>query len=298
MTNLNKNASPERLPAWLRRPLPGGRQYNGTGALVKSLNLATVCQGAKCPNIHECFSCGTATFMILGTTCTRNCAFCNIAPANPGPPDPSEPERLAQAAARLALKHIVITSVTRDDLPDGGAAHFAATIKAVQKVSSGSTIEVLIPDFQGNEGALNTVIAAAPNIINHNVETHSSLYPQIRPQANYKQSLELLARVAQSGLIAKSGFMVGIGETDENVHEILRDLKSAGCRIVTIGQYLRPSPNHAQVKRYVSPEIFTQYAAWGHALGLEYVFSAPLVRSSYQARETLEALFGKRPSAL
>jgi lipoic acid synthetase len=229
--------------------------------------------------------------MILGKTCTRNCAFCNISPATPGAVDPKEPERVAQAATELALKHVVITSVTRDDLPDGGAAHFAQTIEAVKKATPTSTIEVLIPDFQGDEDALNTVIKAAPNIINHNVETHPILYPQIRPQANYGQSLELLNRVAQKNIIAKSGFMTGIGENDEQIHEILGDLKKAGCRIVTIGQYLRPSTQHAPVTRYVTPEMFDTYAAWGRNLGIEYVFSAPLVRSSYQAGESLQELF-------
>lgn len=286
----SKEAAPQRLPAWLRRPLPSSRVFSDTRDLVRDLKLATVCQGAKCPNIHECFSCGTATFMILGDTCTRDCAFCNIAPGHPGPPEPTEPERVAQAASALNLRHVVITSVTRDDLDDGGAAHFAATIRAVRQALPGSTIEVLIPDFQGDQAALHSVIEARPDVINHNVETHPALYRTIRPQADYAQSLELLRRVSTAGLPAKSGFMAGIGENDEQVRELLADLKNAGCRIVTIGQYMRPSKAHPPVARYVHPDMFAEYARWGKELGIDHVFSAPLVRSSYQARESLEAL--------
>lgn len=281
---------PLRLPAWLRRPLPLSRTFFGTKSLMEDLKLATVCQRAKCPNIHECFSCGTATFMILGSTCTRNCAFCNIEPGNPGPPDPTEPSRVAAAAATLGLAHVVVTSVTRDDLPDGGAAHFAATIRAIRHALPGSTVETLIPDFTGDEAALAAVIAARPDVINHNVETHPALYRSIRPQADYSQSLTLLARVRAAGVPAKSGFMVGIGETDEQALEILADLKKAGCSIVTIGQYMRPSKAHPPVRRYVHPDIFKEYADFGKKLGIAHVFSAPLVRSSYQAAESLEAL--------
>lgn len=289
-----KEAALQRLPAWLRRPLPTSRGFSDTRNLVHGLKLATVCQGAKCPNIHECYSCGTATFMILGETCTRNCAFCNIAPGHPGPPEPTEPERVAQAAAALSLRHVVITSVTRDDLADGGAAHFAATIRAVRKLLPDSAVEVLIPDFKGNETALNTVMAARPDVINHNVETHPALYRDIRPQADYAQSLELLRRVNAAGLPAKSGFMVGIGEDDEQVRELLADLKSAGCHIVTVGQYMRPSKEHPPVERYVHPDMFEEYARWGKELGIAHVFSAPLVRSSYHAGESLDALKGQR----
>lgn len=281
---------PLRLPPWLRRPLPAAKTFFGTRNLVGGLNLATVCQGAKCPNIHECFSCGTATFMILGSTCTRNCAFCNIEPGHPGPPDPTEPSRVAEAAAALGLSHVVVTSVTRDDLPDGGSAHFAATIRAIQKALPKSTIEVLIPDFKGSETALGTVIAARPDVINHNVETHPALYRRIRPQADYGQSLTLLQRVKEAGCPAKSGFMVGIGETDAQARAILTDLKEAGCGIVTIGQYMRPSKAHPPVERYAHPDTFAAYAAFGKALGIAHVFSAPLVRSSYQAAESLAAL--------
>ena len=228
--------------------------------------------------------------MILGETCTRNCAFCNIEPGHPGPPDPTEPERVAKAAEKLQLRHVVITSVTRDDLPDGGAGHFAAVINAIRQRLPKSSIEVLIPDFQGSETALKTVAQAKPQIINHNVETHPDLYSRIRPQADYKQSLELLQRVRAMGITAKSGFMVGLGENDGHVRELLCDLKKAGCEMVTIGQYMRPSKAHPPVKRYVHPDMFAEYAQWGKEIEIPYVFSAPLVRSSYHAQESLSQL--------
>ena len=278
---------PLRLPPWLKRPLPTSRAFARTRSLVDGLNLATVCKGAKCPNMHECYSSGTATFMILGERCTRNCAFCNIEPGRPGPPDPDEAERVARAAAELRLNHVVITSVTRDDLPDGGAGHFAAVLEAVRRLLPESAMEVLIPDFQGSESALDTVVRARPHIINHNVETHPALYRGIRPQADYGQSLELLRRVRAKGITSKSGFMVGLGEDDNHVRELLRDLKSVGCDMVTIGQYMRPSKAHPPVRRYVHPDMFHQYARWGREAGIPHVFSAPLVRSSYHAGESL-----------
>ena len=285
-----REEAPLRLPPWLRRPLPTTRSFSQTRSLVDGLKLATVCKGAKCPNMHECFSAGTATFMILGERCTRNCAFCNIEPGDPGPPDPGEAERVARAAAELGLRHVVITSVTRDDLPDGGAGHFAAVMEAVRRLLPDSGIEVLIPDFQGSEAALDTVVRARPHIINHNVETHPALYSRIRPQADYGQSLELLRRTRAKGVTAKSGFMVGLGENDDQVRELLRDLKNAGCDMVTIGQYMRPSRAHPPVNRYVHPDMFAEYARWGKAEGITHVFSAPLVRSSYQARESLSRM--------
>lgn len=283
-------SSPLRLPPWLRRPLPTVRSFSETRSLLKELELSTVCQGAKCPNMHECFSCGTATFLILGSVCTRNCAFCNIEKARPVPPDPDEPARVAKAARRLGLSHVVVTSVTRDDLPDGGAAHFRATTLALRESLPQSSIELLIPDFQGSRAALDLVIASGPQVINHNVETHPALYPSIRPQAEFSRSLDLLRVVWKSGLPAKSGFMVGLGERDEQVRELLYSLKDAGCSIVTIGQYMRPSNKHRPVERYVHPDLFAQYAEWGRAAGIAHVFSAPLVRSSYQAEESLAAI--------
>ena len=279
----------ERLPAWLARPLPPGRDFVHTKNMVGDFGLETVCNGAKCPNIHECYSSKTATFLILGKTCTRNCAFCNIASGDITPPDPTEPSRVAEAAKALGLRHIVVTSVCRDDLPDGGSALFAATIRAIHERLPSSTIEVLIPDFRGSAESLAEVLAAGPDIINHNVETHPDFYPAIRPQADYAQSLTLLSRVRAAGNIAKSGFMVGLGESDDHVRALLEDLHRAGCSLVTIGQYLRPSSAHVAVQRYVTPEQFTRYASWGKEMGIPSVFSAPLVRSSYHAQTRLAA---------
>lgn len=274
-----------RMPAWLRRPLTSNKNFFSTTKLMNDLELFTVCKEANCPNKQECFSSGTATFLILGETCTRNCRFCNIHPGKALAPDQDEPARVAKAAKTLNLKHVVITSVTRDDLEDGGAEHFAKTISAVREALPESTVEVLIPDFQGNEQALNTVIAAKPDIINHNIETHYALYSQVRPQANYEQSLELLRRVHKSGNIAKSGLMVGLGESDEQVQEVIRDLHNAGCSIITVGQYLPPSKEHHRLDRYVTPEQFEEYAKYAKSLGVKHVFSAPLVRSSYHAKD-------------
>ena len=272
-----------RMPPWLRRPLASDKRFFSTTGLVDDLGLFTVCKAANCPNRQECYSAGTATFLILGETCTRNCRFCNIHPGQTAPPSLDEPERVAKAALALGLRHIVITSVTRDDLEYGGAGHFARTIAAVRQALPQGSIEVLIPDFQGNEQALRTVMDAAPHVINHNVETHPALYSKVRPQARYEQSLELLRRVHAAGGTAKSGLMVGLGETDDQVREVIRDLHAAGCSIITIGQYLPPSKEHHPLDRYVTPEQFDAYAAYGTSLGVRHVFSAPLVRSSYQA---------------
>jgi len=233
--------------------------------------------------MFECFSEHTATFLIMGDTCTRNCAFCNIERGDLAPLDPSEPARVAEAARRLQLKHVVVTSVTRDDLPDGGSAHFAATIYALRDRLPASTIEVLIPDFQSDMNALSQVIEARPDIINHNVETPPSLYSRIRPQADYLQSLELLQRVKDAGSTAKSGLMVGLGETDEEVRGVVSDLAAIGCDIVTIGQYMRPSMAHPPVVRYVHPDLFGEYAQYGESRGVPHMYAAPLVRSSYNA---------------
>ncbi len=275
--------APLRKPAWLRRPLASDRRFFTTSALLNEQGLSTVCKEANCPNRQECFSSGTATFLILGETCTRNCRFCNIHPGQTSPLDPTEPQRVAQAAVTLGLKHVVVTSVTRDDLADGGSAQFAAVIQALRQALPQSSVEVLIPDFQGNADALRTVMDAKPHIINHNVETHPALYAQVRPQADYEQSLELLRRVNDGGMTAKSGLMVGLGETDAQVLEVIRDLHAAGCSIVTIGQYLPPTSQHHRLHRYVTPEQFDEYAAYGRSLGLRHVFSGPLVRSSYHA---------------
>lgn len=274
-----------RIPPWLRVKLPGNKNFASTGELLEGLGLNTVCQNAKCPNIFECFSQKVATFLILGQNCSRNCAFCNINSSSPEPVDETEPKRVAKAVERLGLRHAVITSVTRDDLADGGADHFAQTIKEIRGINNQTTLEVLIPDFKGDNKALETVLNERPEILNHNVETTPELYPEIRPQADYKQSLKVLKRAKElnpEGKI-KSGFMVGLGETDEQVKQILRDLYRTGCDIVTIGQYMRPSRNHPPVKRYVHPEDFEKYQKTGEDMGIAHVFSAPLVRSSYNA---------------
>ena len=285
MPSCKSSAKSSRIPKWLRVKLPSDPAFVKTGGLLKDLGLNTVCQGAKCPNIYECFSKHVATFLIMGRTCTRGCAFCNIGLGKVEPLDADEPARVAEAAKRLDLKHVVITSVTRDDLPDGGAAHFAATVGAVRGAVPGCTIEVLIPDFQGDEAALNTVIAAGPEIINHNVETVPGLYDAIRPQADFAQSIELLERVKAAGVTSKSGLMVGLGETDDAVRELLATLYAAKVDIVTIGQYMRPSAKHPEVERYVEPAVFESYAEYGHGLGIPHVFSAPRVRSSYNAAD-------------
>ncbi|QGY40714.1 lipoyl synthase [Pseudodesulfovibrio cashew] len=285
MSSLENLEKPLRIPPWLRVKLPETKNFSGTAELISDLNLNTVCQSAKCPNKWECFSRNVATFLIMGRLCTRNCAFCNIESGDLSPLESDEPARVAEAAKRLELKHVVITSVTRDDLPDGGAAHFAATIKAVREAMPECTVEVLIPDFQGDEAALETVLDAGPDILNHNLETVPDLYDTIRPQADYHQSLELLARSKRKApsIPTKSGIMVGLGETDEQIMPVLDDLAAIGCDIVTIGQYMQPTRHHPRVTRYVEPERFEEYAEEGRKRGIENMFCAPLVRSSYNA---------------
>jgi len=278
---------PLRIPPWLRVKLPEGRNFSNTAELIGDLDLNTVCQSAKCPNKWECFSKNVATFLIMGNICTRNCAFCNIASGDLEPLDPTEPGRVAEAARRLELKHVVITSVTRDDLPDGGAGHFAATIRAVRDAMPGCTIEVLTPDFQGDEDALGAVLDARPNVLNHNLETVPHLYEAVRPQADYAQSLHFLenAKELAPDIPTKSGIMVGLGEDDEQIMKVLDDLAAIDCDIVTIGQYMQPSRQHPLVKRYVEPEAFDRYAEEGRKRGIRHMFCAPRVRSSYNAAE-------------
>ncbi len=276
-------AARKRLPPWLRVKLPQGKTFAQTAGLVQSRGLHTVCQSAKCPNIFECFDKKTATFLILGDVCTRHCVFCNIEAGAVRPPDPDEPRRVAEAALAMGLRHVVVTSVTRDDLPDGGAAHFAAVIRAV-KAAEDVTVEVLIPDFQGDVAALETVLAAGPDVLNHNMETVPRLYASIRPEADYARSLELLRRAAAAGCAAKSGLMVGLGETDGEVHAVIRDLAEAGARMVTVGQYLPPSRRHPEPARYVPPSHFTEYEACGTHHGVRHMFCGPRVRSSYHAQ--------------
>ncbi|MEN3203486.1 MAG: lipoyl synthase [Atribacterota bacterium] len=279
------------LPPWIKRRFPPQEEWERVQKLLRTLTLHTVCESARCPNLGECFRRGTATFLILGNTCTRSCRFCAVGKGMPLPPDPGEPERVAEAAKRLHLRHVVVTSVTRDDLPDGGAEHFAATISAIRKALPQATVEVLIPDFQGSEKALETVLAAYPDVLNHNVETVPRLYPLVRPQADYARSLWLLEKAKEKapGILTKSGLMVGLGETKAEVEEVLRDLRKAKCDIVTIGQYLRPSVHHLPVASYILPEEFEYYREYALRLGFSGVASGPFVRSSYRAEEFVKA---------
>lgn len=280
-----------RKPEWLKIE-KGKSQCGKVSRTLDFYNLNSVCQQAACPNQGECFKSGTATFMLLGKNCTRNCTFCNVVKAEPELVDPQEPEHVAQAAASMNLRHVVITSVTRDDLPDGGASHFAATIRAVREKIPHVTVEVLIPDFEGDPEALQTVLDARPDILNHNVETVPALYSAVRPKAIFERSIELLKRVHQmsEGIFAKSGFMVGLGETPEQVEVLLYALKEAGCDIVTIGQYLQPSLAHYQVREYVHPDQFAAYKEYAHKIGIPCVTSGPLVRSSYHAEKDFARL--------
>ena len=285
MTGAEKNNPGPRLPPWIRIRYSGAGTQDAVNQLLKASDLHTVCQGARCPNQHECFSRGVATFMILGDTCTRDCRFCAVQSGRPPVVDPDEPRRLAEAVARLKLRHVVVTSVTRDDLADGGAQHFAATIQAIRSQLPEATVEVLTPDFKGVERDIDVVLEAGPDVFNHNLETVRSLQKTIRPAASYECSLAVLAYAAQRGgrTDVKSGLMVGLGETDEEVYEAMGDLRRAGVALLTIGQYLAPSTAHAPVKRYVTPAQFEDYARHGQALGFRNVASAPMVRSSYMA---------------
>jgi lipoic acid synthetase len=284
-----KTVEIKRKPDWLRIDLNKGRSLNYVKEILSRFSLNTVCEEANCPNRMECFSKKTATFMILGSQCTRNCRFCNVTHGTPQPVDPEEPDKVAKAAAELELKHVVVTSVTRDDLPDGGARHFSRVIKAIKSLSSDTVVEVLIPDFRGSFAALETVVKAKPEVLNHNIETVPRLYPEVRPAAIYERSLELLSRVKSidGSMLTKSGIMVGLGEKEEEVFRVFNDLRSAGCDFLTIGQYLAPSAGHYPVAEYISPEIFKMYKEKALSLGFSFVASAPLVRSSYNAAEML-----------
>ena len=278
------NAQPRR-PAWLRAPAPAGANYLELKALVRRLNLHTVCESAACPNVGECWNRRTATFMILGNVCTRRCGFCAVQKGAPLPVDYDEPRRVADAVAALGLRYAVITSVNRDDRRDGGAELFALTIRAIRAKVPDCQVEVLIPDFQGSEAALAVVMEAAPDVLNHNIETVPRLYRQVRVGARYQRSLDLLAAAKRisPGTPTKSGLMVGLGETPEEVVEVMRDLRRSQVDILTVGQYLRPSPRHLPVARFVSPEEFAAYRRLGLEMGFAHVESGPLVRSSYHA---------------
>ena len=271
-------------PAWIRAKAPQGPAYERMHALMRGLALHTVCEEARCPNLGECWSRGTATFMILGDVCTRACGFCAVRTGLPGqPPDTGEPQRVAEAVARMGLRHAVVTSVNRDDQPDGGAAIFAATVREIRARVPGCAVEVLIPDFKGRWDALQTVVDARPDVLNHNVETVPRLYRAARAGASFPRSLELLRRGDEAGLLTKSGIMVGLGEEPSEVEETIRAIRAAGTDILTVGQYLRPSPQHLAVVRYYAPAEFQALRAFALGLGFVHVESGPLVRSSYHA---------------
>jgi lipoic acid synthetase len=277
------------MPAWLRRLVENAGRKDSVERVIADAGLHTVCREARCPNRGECFGRGTATFLIMGNACTRACGFCHVNHAAPGPLDAGEPARLVDAVRRLNLRYAVITSVTRDDLPDGGAAHYAETVRRLKREIPGIRVEVLIPDLQGDRDALRAVLDAGPDVLNHNLETVARLYPTVRPQANYRRSLLVLSETARYNrtIFRKSGIMVGLGETAEEVHLLMRDLQDAQCQIMTIGQYLRPSPAQLPVAEYISPEQFHEYRSFGRRMGFLEVMAGPYVRSSYRAGQSL-----------
>jgi lipoic acid synthetase len=286
-----RKAGPKK-PPWLKKRLSSGEGYHKVVRLLKECNLHTVCEEALCPNLGECFSNGTATFMILGDHCTRDCRFCAVLHGLPEPPDKNEPQKVAAAIKALGLRYAVVTSVTRDDLPDGGAEHFAETIRAIRNHNPETQVEVLIPDFQGSAEDLKIVVAASPHVLNHNMETVPRLYPQVRPQADYHGSLKLIRRVGEMnrGPATKSGLMLGLGETHEEVRQVLEDLLAAGCKLLTLGQYLAPSKDHHPIVEYVPPDQFLKWEKTAYEMGFQGVASGPFVRSSFHAGEMFEKM--------
>lgn len=281
-------APPLRKPEWLKVRLPGGGHYKKVQGALQGRRLHSVCREARCPNIAECFHEGTATFLILGDTCTRDCRYCHVAHGVPAPPDPDEPSRLVEAVRALGLRYCVITSVTRDDLADGGASCFAACIDAIRGQIPDCRVEVLIPDFQGNRQALERVMAAGPAVINHNLEVAPALFRDLRPQGDYRVSLELLKRIGEDpsrGIVSKSGFMVGFGESQADVLAVMEDLAAVRCARLTIGQYLQPTRHHWPVRKYYHPDEFAAFKAAAVAMGFRHVEAGPLVRSSYHAAD-------------
>ena len=287
---------PARKPPWLKVKAPGSPNYLRLKRLVQDQRLHTICEEAHCPNIGECWEQLTATFLILGDICTRNCGFCAVTHGKPTELDLAEPDRVAQAIQRLGLEHAVITSVNRDDQADGGSAIFAAVIRRIRELSPGCGVEVLIPDFRGNEAALRTVVEAAPDILNHNMETVPRLYREVRPGSRYEQSLELFAKARRMAatLVTKSGIIVGFGEEREELLQTMLDLRRVDCDILTLGQYLRPSQQHLPIIRYYTPEEFRELKAIGEGMGFKHVEAGPLVRSSYHARGQIEEVNQKR----
>ncbi len=279
-------------PPWLTRKAPEPDVLERWQKLFQGLSLHTICEGAACPNAGECFVRRTATFLLLGDTCTRNCRFCNVPAGRPLPPDQTEPENLASAVKKLELKHVVLTSVTRDDLVDGGAEHFAACVAAIHQFCPETSVEVLVPDFKGDREAVRAMLGAGITVFAHNVETVPSLYGWIRPGANYRRSLAVLetAKALDPRILTKSSIMLGLGETAPEVRQVLKDLRAAHCDVVTLGQYLRPSPEHAPVSEYIEPAVFQRWEEEARALGFAFVASGPFVRSSYRAEEAVDAL--------
>ena len=299
-TPVNKRAGIR--PEWLKVRVPGDLQKLPVSSLINDLRLNTVCQEARCPNIFECWTDRTATFMLGGDTCTRHCGFCAVNKGRPEPLDPEEPRHVAEAVRHLNLAHAVITSVNRDDLADGGAAHWAETIREVRRLNPECRVEVLIPDFNGDEAALDAVLDAAPDVLNHNTETIARLYRRVRPDAKYEQTLTLLARAARRrdserrGMLTKSGIMVGLGETFEEVVGLMKDLRAVSCDIMTIGQYLQPHKRRLPVERYVTPAEFARWREIGMSLGFRHVESSPLTRSSYHARQQTDGAAEPEPA--
>lgn len=272
-----------RLPDWMKTPMPGGKKYHEVKRLIQKHQLNTICTSGNCPNRAECWAAGTASFMILGNKCTRNCRFCDVPNLIPDAPDPNEPMRLAQTIKTLKLKHCVITSVARDDLEDGGAAFCAQTIRTVKKENPEVSLEVLIPDFDASPDDIQKVIDAKPEVISHNLETVRRLSPKVRDRARYSRSLKVLKQVADSGIVAKSGIMLGLGETRDEVLQTMDDLREAGCKVMTLGQYLSPSEHHLKIEAFIKPDEFKFYKQEGLKRGFSFVESTPLVRSSYHA---------------
>lgn len=282
-TKTKKNS--RRKPDWLKIKVPIGKSYVGVKEIVAKNKLHTICTSGNCPNMDKCWSRGTATLMILGNICTRACKFCNVLTGKPLPADLDEPRRVAESVHKLKLRHVVLTSVDRDDLPDGGAAIWAEVINGIKKRTPDVTIEALIPDFQGKPGALQMVMESRPEVLSHNMETVRRLTPQLRSRAKYDSSLQVVKQIGDFGIISKSGIMVGIGETIEEVLETMDDLRAVGCQVLTIGQYLQPTPKHYEVKEYIHPDIFAMYKMQGLKKGFRHVESSPLVRSSYHAEK-------------
>lgn len=295
MANKIENKEPVKIvqksrvkPDWLKVDIAGGGKYSEMKSLVQKHGLHTICESGKCPNIGECWGVGTATFMIGGNTCTRSCQFCNVATGAGEPLDATEPFKVAQSISIMGIKHAVVTSVDRDDLKDGGSEHWAKTVLEIRKWNPDTTLETLIPDFQGRKDQLDNVIAVHPEIVSHNIETVRRLTKEVRIQAKYDRSMEVLKYLRDKGMKTKSGLMLGMGETDEEIRETLADLRAVGVDIITMGQYLQPTSRHLKVDRYVTPEEFAKYKDWAVAMGYEFVESGPLVRSSYHAEKHLK----------